>query len=112
MRVYIAGPCTGQPDHGFPAFAQAAEQLAARGFEPVNPTRGGVIAGFDWHDYMRLALRDLVFCDAVALLPGWKNSRGATWEFRIADEILDIPVMPLTDWLNYQPSQQQEEAAS
>lgn len=99
MRIYIAGPCSGLPDHGFPAFNTAARQLAAAGHNPVNPTRRGVIDGHTWADYMRSALAELLTCDAVALLDGWERSRGACLEHRVARQ-LGMPTGPVDEWLD------------
>ena len=98
MRVYIAGPMTGLPEYNLPAFAAAANQLAALGHDPVNPGRRGVIEGHTWRDYMRAALADLITCDGVALLPGWEESRGARLEVHVAAE-LAMPVDSLDAWL-------------
>lgn len=97
MKIYIAGPMTGLPGHNLPAFAEAAELLTARGYDAVNPGRRGVILGYTWRDYMRDALRELLDCDAVALLDGWEHSRGAQLEMHVA-QALGMPVQPLTHW--------------
>ena len=39
---------------------------------------------FSWLGYMRLAVRQLATCDAVYLLPGWSQSRGACIEHQLA----------------------------
>jgi hypothetical protein len=97
MRIYIAGPMTGLPAHNLPAFAAAAKQLAALGYDAVNPGRRGVVLGYTWRDYMRDALRELLGCEAVALLDGWEHSRGAALEVHVA-QALGMPVQPLTHW--------------
>ena len=38
-------------------------------------------------DYMRAALRIMLGCDGVALLPGWTESRGAWIEARLAEDL-------------------------
>lgn len=96
MRVYVAGPMSGLPDHNLPAFAQAARELNDHGYEAVNPGDRGVIEGYSWRDYMCDAIPLLVTCDAVALLPGWERSKGARLEFTIAHD-LDMRTEPV-EW--------------
>lgn len=100
LRFYIAGPMTGLPEFNFPAFNDAEADLQAMGFETRNPARHGAgEPGQEWADYMRRDIPDLLECDAVALLPGWENSRGARLEVHIA-KCLDIPVHDIHYLLN------------
>lgn len=46
---------------------------------------------------MRLALRQMLTCDAVALLPGWQQSRGALLEHTVAID-LGIPARPAAEY--------------
>lgn len=99
MKIMISGPCTGMPDHNYPAFYQAASQLLMAGHEPLNPARPeGREHCSSWLDYMRASLKDLAEADAVAQLPGWRDSRGARIEHAIAD-LLGIPVEPISMWV-------------
>lgn len=99
MRVYIAGQMTGLPELNFPAFHAAAEKLRAFGFHAVNPAEINPDHSADWSDCMRADIRELVTCDAIALLPGWERSRGASLEQRIAEELgfltVHLPVSKL-----------------
>lgn len=99
MKVYIAGPMTGLPEHNYPAFNKAADDLRAIGFEPLNPVDVGCddapgACEHDWQWYMRRTLALMLTADRVVLLPGWENSRGAKIEAQLADD-LDIPATPL-----------------
>lgn len=103
MRCYLAGPMRNIPEFNFPAFNREAANLRAAGHEVFNPAErdverhGGVdiskgnaegcekVAaeqhGFD----LRVALaEDMDFicrhAEAIVLLPGWENSKGATAE--------------------------------
>lgn len=103
MRVYLGGPMRGIENFNFPAFNAAAAKLRAAGHTVFNPAEkdierhGGVdisagnaagcevtaakIHGFD----LRVALgADLAWicaeAEAIALLPGWENSKGAKAE--------------------------------
>lgn len=83
-RVYIAGPMTGLPDLNFPAFHLEAARLRALGFEVVNPAEINPDPAAGWAQCLREDLAELLKCDAIALLPGWERSRGATLEHHIA----------------------------
>lgn len=98
MRVYIAGPMTGHPEFNLPAFTDAAQKLAVKGHDPVNPGRHGVEPTYTWGDYMRRGLTELLTCDGVALLPGWNKSRGAQIEWKLAAD-LGMPLASIAAWL-------------
>lgn len=90
-RIYIAGPMSGLPDLNYPAFHAAAKRLRELGFHVENPAENPEPPCGSWEGYMRLAIGQLITCDAVGLLPGWENSKGAVMEHRIALELsLDI----------------------
>ena len=102
-RIYIAGPMTGLPEHNFPAFHAAADGLREAGWDVVNPAEN-----FDGRtnlpreSYLRADMALLVDCEAVAMLPGWEDSRGAKLEYMLACElgmkILDADTLrPLAD---------------
>lgn len=88
----------GIEDHNFPAFRAAAESLVAAGYSVEDPGAKGVIAGWEWADYLRYDLVKLVECDGVATLPGWKDSKGASLEVHVARE-LGMPVGAVWAWL-------------
>ena len=117
MKIYVAGPMRGIPEFNFPAFNAATARLRADGHIVFNPaerdnerhgvdiSKGNVLGcedlaatehGFD----LRVALgEDLAFicahADAVAVLPGWENSKGANAEIATARAlglvIFDVP---------------------
>lgn len=101
-RVYVAGPMRGIPEFNFPAFHAATKALRAIGcvvFNPAekdnerhgtdiskgNTTGDEAIAsaqhGFNLREALGLDLAWICAeADAVALLPGWQNSKGAQAE--------------------------------
>lgn len=110
LSVYIAGPMSGKEAYNFPAFEAAAEAWRDAGWSVNSPhdiTNGVWTAEygrffdpnadkFDWgHPLMKKMLRaDLVaLCDsdAIALLPGWRHSKGAKIELSVA-RALRLPV--------------------
>ena len=106
MRLYIAGPMQGYPSFNFPLFDMVAGQLRARGYDVVNPAEHdrnkypdieqwpGFATGnvdncpkFDLQTCLRWDFQNVMECDAIAMLPGWRGSSGARDERRIAERI-------------------------
>lgn len=90
-RIYIAGPMSGHHELNFPAFHAAAARLRALGFDVVNPAEIKAEPAGCWHAAMRADITQLLTCDAVATLPGWQRSRGASIEVGLAHG-LEMPV--------------------
>ena len=65
------------------AFFRAEQQLREKGFFVFNPARCEIENG-EWEDYMKFDLKNLLTCDAIFLLRGWKASRGAKLEYDLA----------------------------
>lgn len=83
-RVYLAGPMSGHPDLNFPLFHGEAGKLRRAGFFVINPAEINEGLSQEWSDCMRVDIRALTTCGAIALLPGWEKSPGATLEHDIA----------------------------
>jgi hypothetical protein len=86
-RLYIAGPMTGIKDLNFPAFHAEAARLRALGYDVENPAEINCDHSTSWAQCMRKDIARLVECDAVALLPGHVESRGASLERYIAQQL-------------------------
>lgn len=86
-RIYIAGPMSGLPELNYPLFNATAARLRGLGFHVENPAENAAPACGSWEGYMRLAIAQLITCDAVATLPGWVRSRGACVEVGIAQHL-------------------------
>ena len=92
MTVYISGAISKDPDHA-EKFAAAFVALAEQGCTPVNPVAIGrelkerMGREPEWTDYMRACIKALMDCDRILMLPGWRESRGATIEAEIAQEL-------------------------
>lgn len=109
MKVYVAGPMRGIPEFNFPAFHAAAAQLRAEGHEVFNPAEkdaerhgtdiskgnfsGSEQEATEKHGFnLRVALgEDLAWicaeADAIYLLVGWENSKGARAEKATAEAL-------------------------
>ncbi len=84
-RIYVSGPVTGIADGNLPAFERARHDVyEQRPGATVLLPHWFVPAGADWQHAMRSCIETLVKCDAVALLPGWRDSHGARTEAGIA----------------------------
>ena len=82
--VYVSGPMTGYADWNFPAFNAAAADLRAQGLRVINPADHGLVDGAEWADYLRTDLVQLLTCERIHLLPGWRKSKGAQLELHVA----------------------------
>lgn len=97
--VYVSGPVTGARDGNRPAFERAARELSAAGYRARIP-HDDVDPGTPWVAAMRTTLMAILAqADGLALLPGWKLSRGACLEERVARS-LGMPVMTVDEWLH------------
>ena len=90
-RAYISGKITGLSVKEYTAKFSAMEKLLrAKGYEVVNPVtliRNELGAAPEWKACMRVALRELLTCDEIHLLPCWKDSTGAKMEFDTATRL-------------------------
>ena len=104
--VYIAGPMRGYTHFNFPAFDEArdlgesldwkvispADLDRAEGLDPFNDPVQIAAAGLNGPGLRSFAHRDLDALldlraengDAIAMLPGWQSSQGATMEYATA----------------------------
>lgn len=85
MRVYISGKITGTSDY-IDRFEDIERQLYEEGHEVVNPARENahLPKGTPWETYMAESLKMLCECDAIYLMDGWRESRGAVLEAMVA----------------------------
>jgi hypothetical protein len=87
MRVYISGERTGSPSSETEEkFAAAERELAAQGYETVNPLRCSIPVG-SLHETLSSAVNilALIGCEVVCLLPDWECCELATLEKEIAE---------------------------
>jgi len=124
MKIYLAGPMRGIPEFNFPKFMAFAAMLRARGHTVFNPAERDIerhngvdvskgnaagcelTAATDHGFNLRDALRDdLVYitqeADAIYLMSGWENSKGAVAEHATAVALASVGVKVMTeDWEN------------
>ncbi len=88
--IYISGPMTGIPNLNMEAFNDAENKLRKAGWSDIrNPARLAVneYENLPRSLYLRSDLRQLLDCQAILLLRGWEQSKGARLEALIADEV-------------------------
>jgi hypothetical protein len=95
-NIYVCGKITGDPNYR-EKFFEEDERLHSLGYEPVDPA-SFIAANEPWEKAMRTAVRAMLLCDGVSLLPDWKKSKGAKIEARLARE-LGIEVRNSKKWV-------------
>ena len=108
-KVYIAGPMRGIKDFNFPAFDAARDLAKSLGYDPISPADIDREEGFEgiglngrddeWvgtlskEATIQRDIDAIKVSNAIALLPGYEKSSGATVELSLArfldKEILD-----------------------
>ena len=85
MRIYISGAITGTEDFG-ERFLKAEKELIAAGYDTVNPARLNDIMpkNATYDEYMKISFELLGMCDAIYMLKGWEESKGANREYGFA----------------------------
>jgi hypothetical protein len=86
--IYISGPMTGKPLFNRHAFVAAESYL--NGQHPSLRTYSPhtiCLSEPTWENCMRVALAMLLKCEAIYMLKGWRNSKGARLELLIAQEL-------------------------
>lgn len=83
MKVYISGPITNNPFYK-KHFARAESELKEQGYTPINPGKIGEYEGLSYEDMMVVDFALLGVCDAIYMLKGWEDSKGANAELTVA----------------------------
>lgn len=83
-KVYLSGPMRGRPDLNAIAFIAAFNHARERGWAPVDPHRLHQPKPDDIRSIMRVDIGALLLCDAILMLEGWRESRGALAEMHLA----------------------------
>lgn len=101
--IYVAGPMRGIPRYNFSAFDAANQYLFSIGWDVINPANIDRDNGFDpddlpedtdWskapddfnlREYFTRDTEALAQCDAIFMLAGWENSKGAKAEKACAE---------------------------
>ena len=101
MKIYICGKVTGLPYKQVrDKFNEAEQKLKGMGFTPVNPVQF-VPEACEWNTAMKICISRLIDCDAIFLLPDYKQSKGAMLEYEIA-KALDFKIISFGGTCEYE----------
>lgn len=93
MKIYISGKISGTDlSETRKRFAAVAKVMKRIGVEPVNPFENGLTEHDSWEAHMLKDIADLLQCNAIYMLQGWQESKGACIEHYIATKI-GMPIM-------------------
>ena len=100
--IYVSGPMTGYEDFNRPSFNTARDYLQDNGFSVIIPgddEEYSIAERLAWkvekeqmNAYMFRDFLHILTANAVAVLPGWTESKGSRAEVLVAQEI-GIPVV-------------------
>lgn len=79
MKIYISGAITGDPNY-YDKFKEAEQTLKEIGFDVINPADNKMPPNTTWEQYMQVSITQLAMCEAIYMLKGWEQSKGATIE--------------------------------
>lgn len=91
MKIYISGKISGTTDYKKRFYEAEMALRKDLGFGNdiyvFNPGMEQGFTNWTWCDYMRRDIKNLVECDAILMLRGWRRSPGARIEHYIANKL-------------------------
>lgn len=93
VRIYLSGPISGLPNLNRGNFTALRDELVELGYNanfivvPHELFEGIDISNYEWEDYMRTCIKELLNCELVLTLPDWDRSKGAALEVHIARQM-------------------------
>ena len=85
MIVYIAGSISGRDyKEAREHFSRVQKNFMEKGIQHINPMKLDHDHDKSWEAYMKECIKALMSCDAIYMLKGWEESRGALIEFKLA----------------------------
>lgn len=106
-RIYIAGPMSGLPECNRPAFHAEANHQRQLDHIPLNPAL--LPEGLTQAEYMGICIEMVKIADELIMLPGWRDSQGATAEFHLAIKLGKV-IRQAEDGFAWYPSTEGEAA--
>lgn len=91
LVMYLSGPMTGIPEFNYPEFARVSRILRYLGYKvesphenPAPPSEQGLVGDDLWEYYMKLCKKQVERSEAIVLMQGWPESKGARLELEWA----------------------------
>lgn len=83
-KIYISGKITGTTDY-IQRF-ESAEKALSKYYTVINPAKVNAQLPKEtvWEEYMKMSMCMLEMCNAIYMLKGWKDSKGAILEHEFA----------------------------
>lgn len=97
MTVYLSGPITGVEGY-MENFERFESLLQSRGYKVVNPAKFVFDPSISYDEIMEHDIAELAKCDAIYLMPGWRNSKVAVMEMNFARE-KNIHILVLSEYV-------------
>ena len=84
MKIYISGKITGTTDY-MKRF-ESAEKALSKYHIVINPAKVNAQLPKEttWEEYMKMSMCMLEMCNAIYMLKGWEDSKGAKLEYEFA----------------------------
>ena len=85
IKIYISGKITGTTDY-IQRFEMAEKVLSK--YIVINPAKVNAQLPMEttWKEYMQMSMTMLKMCNAIYMLKGWEDSKGAVLEYNYALE--------------------------
>ena len=88
MIIYISGQISGLNLNEAKATFKAVEDvLVETGCEVINPFNLFKEQDLTWSEFMVVDIKALLDCNAICMIKGWEQSKGARLEHHIAEEL-------------------------
>lgn len=97
-KIYLSGKITGKTyEEALSDFSQAenkvnsANLVSPNSVQAINPMTIEHNHDQSWNSFMKVDLKALLDCDAIYMLKGWHESKGANIEYNLAKS-LDLEI--------------------